>query len=244
MYSAKNGPTSFSDLRQGKAWQQLLAIVIGVLPLYSSMILFQLRRGEPISMQGFILYLAIIAPLTILVALLLLRFLCGESPRDLNLRPGKLPSDIRDALLLSLVIIVANVASTSFFSELLPESPSDPSVRNLFAELAGDPGLLILFLGLLLPLGAASEEVVRVFLLSRLWKIWPSTAGKFVAVVISACLFGLVHLYRGPVGASSAGVFGLITGLYYLRYGRAVPLIIAHYLTNALQVVVFAVLAR
>jgi hypothetical protein len=32
--------------------------------------------------------------------------------------------------------------------------------------------------------------------------------------------------------------------LYYLRFGRAVPLILAHYLTNAFQVVFFAVLAR
>jgi membrane protease YdiL (CAAX protease family) len=63
-------------------------------------------------------------------------------------------------------------------------------------------------------------------------------------MIISACLFGLVHLYQGPVSASWTAIFGLIMALYYFQFGRAVPLILVHYLTNALQVVVFAVLAR
>jgi CAAX protease family protein len=82
-----------------------------------------------------------------------------------------------------------------------------------------------------------------VFLLSCLWKVWPATAAKLLAVVISACLFGLIHLYQGPVGATWAAIFALVMALYYLRFGRAVPLILAHYLTNAIQVVVFALLA-
>jgi membrane protease YdiL (CAAX protease family) len=93
-------------------------------------------------------------------------------------------------------------------------------------------------------LGAASEEIIRAFLLSRLWKVWPSTAGKWLAVVISAGLFGLIHLYRGPVIATWTAIFGFIMALCYLRFGRLLPLVLAHYLTNALQLVVFAVSAR
>jgi membrane protease YdiL (CAAX protease family) len=229
---------------QGKDWIQLLAVVLGALPVYSITIVLHLRREQPLSLQGFIFYLAVIAPLTIVIALLLLRFLCGENPRQLNLRRGKLFSDLLAALILCPVIIVANVISTEFLSQLIPESRSYADVRNLFVELASNPGLFILFMGLLIPLGAASEEVIRVFLLSRLWKVWPSFTGKLVAVVISACLFGLIHLYQGPVSATWTAVFGLIMALYYLRFGRVFPLILAHYLTNAFQVVVFAVLTR
>jgi len=233
-----------SDHWQGKAWTQLLAVALGVLPLYLGLVILQLRTEQQLSIQAFILYLAVIAPLAIVIALLLLRFLCGESPRDLNLRPGKLSSDLLAVLVLSLVIIVANVISTGFISELLPESPSNTSVKNLFRELTGNPGLLVLFAGPLFFLGAASEEVIRVFLLSRLWKVWPSMPAKLVVIVISACLFGLIHLYQGPVSVGSKAIFGLIMAFYYLRFGRVVPLILAHYLTNALQVVVFYALAR
>ena len=243
MSRTRSEPPELSEPGLSKAWIQLLVAIAGVFPLYSSLVIYQLRKDQPISIQGFIFYLAVVSPLAIVIALLLLRLVCGENPRDLNLRPGKLSSDLLAALILSPLIIVANVMSNYFLSELLPNSASNASVRNLFVELASKPGLLVLFVGLLIPLGAASEEVIRVFLLSRLWKIWPSTTGKLVVVAISACLFGLVHLYRGPSAVVWTAIFGLIMALYYLRFGRVVPLILAHYVTNALQVVVFAVLA-
>jgi membrane protease YdiL (CAAX protease family) len=243
MSSMKHNPLEVSSSLERKAGVHLLAATTGALPVYLGLIIYQIRGGRPPSVQGFIFYLAVVSPLAIVVALVLLRLLCGESPRDLNLKKGKLSSDLLAALILCPVIIVANVVSNYFLSGLLPESASSTSLRNLFVELARNPRLLALFLGLLMPLGAASEEVVRVFFLSRLWKVWPSTSGKHVAVAISACLFGLAHLYRGPSAVAWTAVFGLIMALHYLRYGRAVPLILAHYLTNALQVVVFSLLA-
>jgi membrane protease YdiL (CAAX protease family) len=232
-----------SEHWQGKAWTQLLAAALGVLPLYLGLVIVQLLT-EQISIQAFTLYLTVIAPLAIVTALLLLRFLCGETLRDLNRGPGKPATDLLAVLVLSLVIVIASVISTYFLSELLPDSRSDTSVKNLFRELAANPGLLVLFAGPLFFLGAASEELIRAFLLSRLWKVWPSTPAKLVAIVISACLFGLIHLYQGPIGAGWTAIFGLIMAFYYLRFGRVVPLIVAHYLTNALQVVVFSALAR
>jgi membrane protease YdiL (CAAX protease family) len=241
MSSIQDGPTELSKPWQGKAWIQLLAVVLGVLPLYSDLVILQFRSELQISLQAFVLYLTVIAPVALVIALLLLRFLCGENPRDLNLKPGRLSSDLLATLVLSLVEIVASVISSYFLSKLLPESPSNTSVTNLFVEVASDPRLLVLFVGLLLLLGAASEEVVRVFLLSRLWKIWPSAAGKLLVIVISACLFGLIHLYQGPVSVTGKVIFGLIMALFYLRFGRVVPLILTHYLTNALQLMLFAV---
>jgi membrane protease YdiL (CAAX protease family) len=63
-------------------------------------------------------------------------------------------------------------------------------------------------------------------------------------VVVSAGLFGLVHLYQGPVHALWTGILGLIMALHYVRFGRVLPLVLAHYVTNALQIVVFAVNAN
>jgi membrane protease YdiL (CAAX protease family) len=244
MSSARIEPSALSKRSQGKAWPQLLAGVLGMLPLYSILIVYELRRDQPISIQGFAFYLAVISPLAIVVALLLLRFLCRENYRNLNLKPAKLSSDLIAALILCFVILVANVVSNRLLSALIPDAGSNTSVRSLFAKLAGNPALLVLFAGPLFFLGAASEEVIRVFVLSRLWKAWPATAGKLLAVVISACLFGLIHAYRGPVHVGWTSLLGLIMGFYYLRFGRALPLILAHYTTNALQAILFAALAR
>lgn len=242
MYLTQEEPSELSKPWRTKAWIQVLAAALGVLPIYSGLIILQLLSDKQLSLQAFTLYLAVISPVAIVIVLLLLRFLCREKLRDLNLKSDKLSSDLLAVLVLSLVIIVTNVISTQFLSELFPKSPSNTSVRNLFGKLAGNPKLLLLFVGLIF-LGAASEEVIRVFLLSRLWKVWPSTMGKLLAVVVSACLFGLIHLYRGPVIATWTAIFGLIMALYYLRFGRIVPLVFSHYITNLLQIVVFAVVA-
>jgi membrane protease YdiL (CAAX protease family) len=236
-------PSGLPKSWQGSAWAQLLTAALCVV-YYSSLIFLHLRRDQPLSIGGFILYGAVIAPLSILIALMLLRYLCGENPRDLNLRPGKLSSDLLAALVLSIVTIAASVISDFFLPWLLPESSPNTSTINLFEGLAGNPELLVLFVGVLFVLGAASEEVVRVFLLSRLWKVWPSNGGRLLAVAISACLFGFSHIFQGSASATGAGIYGLIMALYYLRFGRVVPLILSHYLTNALGLVVFAVLAR
>jgi membrane protease YdiL (CAAX protease family) len=243
MSAIQNGQSGLSKPWQARASIQVLAAALGVVPIYSGLIILELLSGRQLSRQAFALYLGVISPLGIVIALLLLRFLCGEKLRDLNLRSGRLSSDLIAVFALSLVIIVMNVISTQLLSGLFPESPSNTSVRNLFSELAGNSRLLILFVGLFF-LGAASEEIIRAFLLSRLWKVWPSTAGKWLAVVISAGLFGLIHLYRGPVIATWTAIFGFIMALCYLRFGRLLPLVLAHYLTNALQLVVFAVSAR
>lgn len=244
MFSTQGENPEIATPWQGRASTQLLAAALAVLPLYSGTIAYHLFRGiQPLSVRGAVFYLAVMAPLAIVVVLLLLWFACGESCHELNLRPGTLPKDVLAALLLCPVIIVANVVSNFFLQALLPDAAST-SVRAIFVDMAGNPGSLVLFAGPLLFLGAASEELVRVFLLSRLRKVWPSPAGALVAVVLSAGLFGMIHLYRGAVHVASAAVFGTITALYYLRYGRVVPLMLAHYATNALQVTVVAATVR
>ena len=235
-----NQSSRHSDPIQVKTWVQLLSVIIGVLPLYSSLLIYQIQKGQPPSNQGFILYLAVISPLSIVIALMLLRFLCKESYSSLNLKPGKWYSDLLSTLILAIVILVTSIISQYFLSELLPPSTSDSNIRNLFKEMTSSPGLLFVFAGPLVFFGAASEELIRVFLLSRLWKVWPSTTTKLVFLVISACLFGLIHVYRGPIHVVWTTIFGLIMALYYLRFGRVFPLIFGHYLTNALQVIVVA----
>ena len=244
MADASGEPFQGSKAWQGKRQTQLLAIGLGVLPLYGILIILEILGGPSLSLRSFVVYLAVICPLSLGVALLVLQFICGESPRTLNLRSGGLFADLLGALVLSCVTLAAGVVATSLLSALFPQAASGTSIRELFKGLAGNPGLLALFLGLLMPLGAASEEVIRVFLLSRLWKMWPGAPGKAFAVVLSAGLFGLLHLYHGPVAIVWTALYGLIMALYYLRFGRVLPMILSHYLTNALQVIIAAGLAR
>jgi hypothetical protein len=57
-------PSKLSKSWQCKAWTQLAAGAFGVLPLYLCLIVLELRSDKQITIQMLILYLAIIAPLT------------------------------------------------------------------------------------------------------------------------------------------------------------------------------------
>jgi membrane protease YdiL (CAAX protease family) len=245
MSSTQGDPSGAARPRQDRASVQLLAAILGVLPLYSGLMVYQLRRGEPPSLQGFLFYLAVASPLAIVIVLVLLRTLCREDPRDLNLVRGTFASDSLAVVILVPLIILANIVSNGLLPELLPNTGPGTSIRPGLLEVARDPGLFVLFLGPLVFMGSASEELVRVFLLSRLWKAFPSTLGKLVAVAISAGWFGIIHMYRGPIHVLWTAILGVLLALYYLRFGRVIPLILAHYLTNAIQVaVVVGVLGR
>ena len=88
--------------------------------------------------------------------------------------------------------------------------------------------------------GILEEVVVVGYLLSRLDKLGvkPGTA-----IAISAVIRGSYHLYQGIGAFFGNAAMGVIFGLFYRRYGRVAPLIIAHTLIDAVTFVGYALLA-
>jgi membrane protease YdiL (CAAX protease family) len=88
---------------------------------------------------------------------------------------------------------------------------------------------------------AALEEVVVLgYLISRLERLGvrPSRA-----IAISAVIRGSYHLYQGAGGFIGNAVMGTIFGILYRRWGRVTPMIIAHFLIDAVAFVGYALLA-
>src|SRR5580704_12570730 len=88
--------------------------------------------------------------------------------------------------------------------------------------------------------GILEEVIVVGYLLSRLDKLGvkPGTA-----IAISATIRGSYHLYQGIGAFFGNAAMGVIFGLFYRRYGRVTPLIIAHTLIDAVTFVGYALLA-
>ena len=89
---------------------------------------------------------------------------------------------------------------------------------------------------------AAVEEVlVAGYLLHRLRQLgW----GDNKALLTSALLRGSYHLYQGLGGFAGNAVMGLIFGRLYQRWGRVMPLLIAHFLMDAVAFIGYAELAH
>lgn len=89
---------------------------------------------------------------------------------------------------------------------------------------------------------ATLEEVlVAGYLLHRLRQLgW----GENKALVTSALLRGSYHLYQGVGGFAGNAVMGLIFGRLYQRFGRVMPLLVAHTLMDAVAFIGYAELAH
>ena len=95
-------------------------------------------------------------------------------------------------------------------------------------------GNLVLLLGALVSIwvtaGVAEEIIFRGFVLNRLGAVFAGRKNPWVwAVAIQAVIFGLMHLYQGPVGIVATGLSGVLMGTVYVMVGRnLVAIILAH----------------
>jgi membrane protease YdiL (CAAX protease family) len=228
-----------TDLR--KPWQrtrrvQAFAILLGyILPL---MVFISQLFGGPVTAQGYLLYAMGYTLIVIAVLLLLLWLLCGEKPNVLNLKPGVWWKDLLGGIVLVgltlSVKIILDPVIASFFHRA---SDVESGIASLVNTLADTPWLAVLFLGPALIFVAGSEELTRVFFITRWMKISPSKVWLGVGVFLSAFLFGLNHVAQGYAGVISVTLNALIMVLWYLRFGRIFHLIVAHYLYDAVQLV-------
>ena len=88
---------------------------------------------------------------------------------------------------------------------------------------------------------ATVEEVIVLgYLLSRLDKLG---VRPWRAIALSAVIRGSYHLYQGVGAFVGNAVMGVIFGYLYRRWGRVMPLLIAHFLIDAVTFVGYALLA-
>jgi len=78
--------------------------------------------------------------------------------------------------------------------------------------------------------GVTEEVIVVAYLYARLkdlgWKTWP--------ILLSAALLrGTYHLYQGFGAFAGNAVMGVVFGWLYMRFGRILPLVIAHFFMDA-----------
>jgi len=87
--------------------------------------------------------------------------------------------------------------------------------------------------------GILEEILVIGYLLRRLdqlgWTPWK-------AIVVAAILRGSYHLYQGVGAFLGNAVMGIIFGILYRRWGRVTPLIVAHFLIDAVTFVGYVLL--
>lgn len=150
----------------------------------------------------------------IAAATLLLR-LSGRRWADAGLRKVK-PSRFLLAIPLGLAVAFAVAFAISAAADIAPADD--------WHALRGN---LDLYLFYLIPVAwgtaAFGEEMLfRGFFQDALQRLFGSSGpiGTTIAIIAQAVIFGLLHLYQGPAGASVAGALGLALGFVWWFSGR------------------------
>ncbi len=88
--------------------------------------------------------------------------------------------------------------------------------------------------------GVLEEVVMLGFLLRRLDQLGRA---PWTGIVISALVRGSYHLYQGFGGFVGNVVMGLVFGWLYRRWGRVMPLVVAHTILDLVSFIGYALLA-
>ncbi|HEX5212484.1 MAG TPA: CPBP family intramembrane glutamic endopeptidase [Pseudolabrys sp.] len=120
---------------------------------------------------------------------------------------------------------------------LLDPTPPDPMAYLYFDKALAEGLLPLLWLNIILFAPIAEEMVFRGFL----YRGWSQTRlGPSATIVLTAILFGLIHIQYDWFGMASIAISGLIMGWLRWRSGSLVLPILAHATNNTIVATIVA----
>jgi len=184
------------------------------------------------SVQNVLLDSVIMGLFTVLVVTLLLR-LSGERYKHIGFDTRNIRKQAGFGILFGVLIFLFDtVISSPIVKGLLPETSAQGiDMGRLFTDLS----LLPLWILVALFKGAFSEELWRIFALTRFEKLF-GRPGLFLALIVSSVVFGCGHLYQGLSGLITIGIMGFLYALVYLRRRRALEVVFAHATFNLISI--------
>ncbi len=183
-----------------------------------------------------ITYPLLFGGLSIAILLWLKKYYLKEELSDFNSGEGNWTTDIAWGLFLTLIYFVLFYLERLTLSNIL-QFNSNRELLRLMLDMRENPILLFIWFGPVLWIGIALyEELIRVFMLTSFWKWSEGMIWTITAILISAILIGLAHWSQGSYGMVTIGIKSLISGFFFLRKKRLMPLVYAHVLYDGIQV--------
>ncbi|WP_242093882.1 CPBP family intramembrane glutamic endopeptidase [Aestuariivivens sediminicola] len=218
--------------------KSIIALSLIVFIPFGLMIWFRNHQSTGFAGTELILYPLLFGGLSIVILSVLKTFFLKERLVDFNSGEGKWFSDIAWGLLLTLVYFMVFFLARLTLSHILHFSPN-MELLGLMLDLRENPILLIVWFGPVLWIGIGLyEELIRVFILTSLWKWSEKLYWSILVIFISALIIGLAHWNQGSYGIVSVGIKGLVSGYFFLKKKRLMPLVYAHVLYDGIQVAI------
>ena len=170
---------------------------------------------------------------------------CRDDPRTLGFKMDGLWKDVAIGAALGAGFLLLKTLTQPVLNSLFDSRPPSSEIIQLIQGVSSDPWLLALWLGPVVWIGIAGfEELWRVFVLRRLWNVFPTVPGKWVVLLLVSVLIGIAHGYQGPASIISIGFKSILAGWFFMATGRTRALIVSHAVYDSVQIVMAVVAIR
>ena len=195
---------------------------------YLDSVLVAFESLSQVFLQAFITAILVIVFVTFLLRL------SKEKYRDIGFNRKSLLKQVRNGCLFGIIIFILDTFLISpLLDALLPAS----SAQGIdMSKLFSNTGYVFIFLFIGIFKGGFSEELWRIFILTRFEKLF-GKSGLIIALILSSTIFGIGHLYQGLSGLISISIIGLMYALVYLRKRSALEAVLAHATENTISIV-------
>ncbi len=219
-----------------KTLKSIIALSIMVLIPFGLMLWFRNHQSTGFATNELILFPLLFGGGSILLLYLIKKYFLKENLSDFNSGKGSFTKDILWGLLLTVMYFVLFYIERATLINVLTFK-SNQELLGLMLDMRKSPLLLILWFGPVLWIGIALyEELIRVFMLTSLWKFSDKTLWIISSIFITAIIIGLAHWSQGSYGIVTIAIKSLVSGYFFFKIRRILPLVIAHVLYDGIQV--------
>ena len=227
---------TFGAIEKMNRIRSIIALSIIVFVPFGLMLWIRNHQSTGFASLELITYPLVFGGLSIAILVLIKKLFLKEDLVDFNSGKGKWTTDIAWGFFLAIVYFILFYLEQLTLSNVL-QFNSNMELLGLMLDMRQNPLLLLIWFGPVLWIGIALyEELIRVFILTSLWKWSEKFIWTITVICISAVIIGLAHWSQGSYGMVTIGIKSLVSGYFFLKKKRLMPLIYAHVLYDGIQV--------
>nr|WP_319270901.1 CPBP family intramembrane glutamic endopeptidase [uncultured Draconibacterium sp.] len=216
--------------------KNLIVLFILVITPAAIMIWHRNHDTSGFASKELILYPLLFGGGSIILLLFLKKYFLKEPLKDFNSGKGFLVKDWMWGLALTVIYFALFYLERMTLMGVL-EFKSNEELLSLMLDMREKPVLVLLWFLPVLWVGIALyEELIRVFMLSSLWKFSKNNIWTIAVIFFTSILIGLTHWSQGSYGIVTVALKSLVACFFFYKYRRLMPLVIAHALYDGIQV--------
>ncbi len=216
--------------------KSIIALSIIVFIPFGLMLWIRNHQSSGFASVELIAYPLLFGGLSIAALYFIKKYFLKEKLSDFNSGKGKWTTDISWGLFLTAIYFIFFYVERLTLSNVLSFNPN-MEMLGLMLDMRKNPILLILWFGPVLWIGVALyEELLRIFVLTSLWKFSNKKVWIISVIIISALIMGFAHWSQGSYGIVTISIKSLVSCVFFFYKRRLMPLVYAHVLYDGLQV--------